>query len=410
MNKEFDVVIIGAGIVGQALALGLAQQSLLVALIDKGAIPVVAAIESSSHDPSDFTSRVSALSVVSQNMLEALGAWQHIQRKQIYTHMEVWDQDGFGHIAFNADEIPQSVFNKTSVQNGSAQAGQCLGHIIENDQINAALYTAIKEQANIQCFFDTHILSMQASDSSAQVVLENGQILQANLLVGADGANSRVREQFAFKQTFWDYDHSAIVANVVTQLPHNNTAKQAFTEFGPLAFLPLAHSHTSSIVFSQQSEQAAALLALPDDEFEQALLVAIDNHYGKVKLVTKRSSFPLRMRYARQWTRAHVALVGDAAHTIHPLAGQGANLGLADAQALLEIVADNPQRFGEATVLRKYERWRKAEAIKVIATMEGFKQLFDGNNPLKKLLRNSGLAAVNKLPLVKQFFIQQASS
>lgn len=398
MNTSVDVIIVGAGIVGQALALGFAKQSLSVAIVDKGPKP-----EFPSKN-SDFSVRVSAISAASESMLSELGAWQHIQRSQPYTNMEVWDKDGFGHIAFDASELaasaPVNTLNNLNT----------LGTIVENEQLTAALQQALLEYPQVKCLFDTSVKHMQADESSAQLTLENDTILKAKLLLGADGANSSVRQAFDLKQTFWDYEHSAIVANVKTEHAHNNTAKQAFTPFGPLAFLPMPNAHTSSIVFSQHSEQASKLMAMDNENFEKALRVAIDNHYGALSLVSKRTAIPLRMRYARQWTKQRVALVGDAAHTIHPLAGQGANLGLADAQALLQLVSEKPEQLGSTTQLRKYERWRKAEALKVIASMEGFKRLFDGEQPLKKLIRNTGLVAANKLPLLKQFFMQQASS
>lgn len=393
MKTNVDVIVVGAGIVGQALALGLAKQSLKVAVVDKGPEPSFPALDA------DFSVRVSAISSASEQMLRALGAWQFIQRKQAYTHMQVWDKDGFGHIAFDASET-----------NSKSEQGANLGHIIENEQLNAALQQALSQNTHGECVFDSNIQNMYANEDSAQVILENGRVIEGKLLVGADGANSSVRNAFGFKQTFWDYEHTAIVANVKTATAHQNTAKQAFTPYGPLAFLPMAEANTSSIVFSQQSEQAAELMAMSNAEFEKALRVAIDNQYGEVSLLSQRSAIPLRMRYARQWIDKRVALVGDAAHTIHPLAGQGANLGLADAQSLLSLVEAQPQQLGEFSQLRKYERWRKAEALKVIASMEGFKRLFDGQQPLKKFIRNTGLLAANKLPLVKQFFIQQASS
>ncbi len=403
MQHTYDVIIVGAGTIGQALALGLAEQSLSIAIVDRASALETPAFVADTRkilhaDKTAFSPRVSAISSASETLLTRLGAWDSISRMQAYTHMRVWDKDGFGAIAF--DKSP------------------ALGHIIENDVLNQALYQCLKKHSRVDCLFNTNILDMQANDKHASVILQalNSQdgapgasrTLHAKLLVGADGANSQVRQRFGFTHTFWDYDHSAIVANVTTEKPHYNTAMQAFTPFGPLAFLPLPDPHQSSIVFSQQSKQAKQLMALSQREFEKALQVAIDNHYGETTLNTQRMSFPLRMRYARKWTNPHVAIIGDAAHTIHPLAGQGANLGLADVDTLLTLIANCPEKLGEYSQLRQYERCRKAEALKVIATMQGFKTLFDGNHPLKKLVRNMGLLGADKLPGIKQFFIQQA--
>lgn len=393
MKTNVDVIVVGAGIVGQALALGLAEQAISVAIIDKLPAPKL------PQTSTDFSVRVSAISSASEAFLRHLGAWQFIQRKQAYTHMEVWDQDGFGHIDFD-----------TSGQSNAFEGAASLGHIIENDQLTGALQKAIEQRNEISCLYEQSIQHMHADETGAQVLLKSGEMINAKLLVGADGANSQVRRAFGFKQTFWDYDHTAIVANVKTNQTHNNTAKQAFTPDGPLAFLPLADPNVCSIVFSQQSEKARELMALPNAEFEKALLVAINNQFGKLELLSERKALNLRMRYARTWVGNSVALVGDAAHTIHPLAGQGANLGLADVQSLLQIISQSPEQLGSLFQLKKYERWRKADALKVIASMEGFKRLFDGSDPLKKLVRNTGLFAANKLPFVKKFFIDQASS
>lgn len=416
MQHEYDVIIVGAGTIGLALALGLAKQSLSVAIVDKGNAPNnsvfmpsaaplgttevnnVADDKSRANTGTEFSSRVSAISAASETLFKRLDAWKYIARMQAYTHMKVWDKDGFGSIAF--DKSP------------------ALGHIIENHVLNQALYQCVQRQGKVNCLFNYDIVNMQSHESNAQISLQRASsqshtavspyTLHAKLLVGADGANSQVRKSFGFEHTFWDYDHSAIVANVSTEKPHNNTAMQAFCAHGPLAFLPLPDSHQCSIVFSQQTEQARKLMALSPREFEKSLQVAIDNQFGRTSLNTERRCFVLRMRYARKWTCPHVAIMGDAAHTIHPLAGQGANLGLADVNTLLTLIAQDPEKLGEYHQLRQYERCRKAEALKVIATMQGFKNLFDGSHPLKRLVRNVGLLGADKLPGVKQFFMQQA--
>lgn len=408
-QNSYDVIVVGGGIVGQSMALGLAQQSYKVCLIDRSAAPKLAS--SNDGKQAQFSPRVSAISAASQTLLETLGAWHHIDRKQCYSKMHVWDQDGFGDIEFDACEAAKSRVNMLPLKKESTDNNECLGHIIENDQLTLALHKALSEYENADMLYDSAIANMQSSEQEAQIVLKDNKILTAKLIIGADGANSQVRKTFGFSQTFWDYDHQAIVVNVKTELPHNNFARQAFTPFGPLAFLPLPDPRQSSIVFSQQSEQAAMLMALNEDDFSKALQVAIDNHYGRVSLLNLRQSFPLRMRYARQWTGTRVALIGDAAHTIHPLAGQGANLGLSDVSCMLDKLAelaDTPELLGRQKELRQYERQQKTEAIKVIATMEGFKQLFDGNHPIKKLVRNTGLAAANKIPMIKRFFMHQA--
>jgi 2-octaprenylphenol hydroxylase len=417
VKSEYDVVIVGAGIVGLTAALGIAKiatkQALCVAVIDRNVAPQIA------HQY-EYSSRVSAISRASTSLLQSIGAWQHIPRKQAYEIMHVWDTDGFGDIKFDgksATDVEQIILQSPKIAElessllAKSHDSSVLGHIIENDVINHTLYEQLASLANVDLLFETTIKEMSADNNSAQISVSQSDTistLKTSLLIGADGANSQVRQAFGFVQTFWDYEHNAIVANVNTELAHNNTARQVFTPYGPLAFLPLPDAHQSSIVFSQQSEQAAMLMKLDDAEFNKRLQVAINNHYGKVDINSTRVSFPLRMRYARQWTQAHVAIIGDAAHTIHPLAGQGANLGLADVAELIELITNAPDKLGTYGQLRQYERTRKADAIKVIATMQGFKELFDGNHPLKKLVRNVGLLGADKLPGIKAFFMKQA--
>ena len=408
-NTEIDVLIVGAGIVGQTLALALAQKQ-----FDKADLPRntaselnvsqlnIVVLDSSKDLPLSestvdvFSARVSAISLASQKTFESLKVWSSVSRKQAYSNMQVWEQDAFGSIDFAAQDINQA----------------CLGHIVENEQLSHSLYLACTEHKNVQHVLGHAIEQIEKCDAGYQVRLDNGDILITKLLVGADGAHSFVRAQMGFTQTFWDYDHCAIVANVKTQEPHLQTAYQAFSPNGPLAFLPLPDSHQCSIVWSQDTNVAKTLLDASEQEFCKALAVAIDTRLGTCTLSTNRTAFPLRMRYSRQWVDESVVLVGDAAHTIHPLAGQGANLGIADAVALADNIANsiaNNKPFYSKAELRAYERFRKAEAQKVIATMEGFKQLFSGESATKKLLRNIGLSAANRFNPIKQFFIDQAS-
>lgn len=382
-----DIAIVGAGIAGQTLALALAQQDFTVALID--------ANEVSREISDDFSPRVSAISKASERIFKNIGAWQHIQRMQAYTDMQVWEDQGFGRIAFSAAE------NK--IEN--------LGHIIENTCITQALFEAGDAIDTIHVVSGQKITALDRSEDQQFVTLENGNIVSAKLIVGADGGHSFVRRTAGFATTFWDYDHIAIVANVKTELAHNLVARQAFTPSGPLAFLPLSAPNACSIVWSQDTDEAKRLLSLSEGEFCKALQVAIDNQLGACELLCARFNYPLKMQYAQQWVDTGIVLVGDAAHTIHPLAGQGANLGLLDVAALaqeLGALKRDGKAFHTKKALRPYERWRKAEAAKVIATMEGFKRLFSGSNPALKLARNSGLAAANALPPIKRFFIAQA--
>tara|TARA_Y100001960_G_scaffold313197_1_gene375860 strand:- start:624 stop:1610 length:987 start_codon:yes stop_codon:yes gene_type:complete len=309
--------------------------------------------------------------------------------------MEVWEQDSFARIEFDAQKLAQPD----------------LGHIVENRVIQLALLEQVKQQPNVSLFMPNKCSSMAIGESEAWLTLDSGQALTAKLVVGADGANSWVRKQQDIPLTHWDYGHSAIVANVWTAEAHERVARQTFTPQGPLAFLPMGESNMSSIVWSTEPNRADKLIALSDAEFNKALTAEFDARLGLCEVVGERFAFPLKMRYARDFAVERVALVGDAAHTIHPLAGQGVNLGLLDAASLAQEVItlwQNGEDIGTKRNLRGYERWRKAEAAKMIAAMQGFKDLFSGGNPAKKLVRGIGMTLVSQLPGAKDEIMKRA--
>jgi 2-octaprenylphenol hydroxylase len=252
---------------------------------------------------------------------------------------------------------------------------------------------------------------MAIGENEAWLTLDNGQALTARLVVGADGANSWVRQQADIPLTHWDYGHSAIVANVRTSEPHQRIARQSFSPQGPLAFLPLSEPDLSSIVWSTEPGRAEQLMAMSDEVFNKALGAEFDMALGQCRVLGERQVFPLKMRYARDFAQERIALVGDAAHTIHPLAGQGVNLGLLDAASLAqELIAlwQTGEDIGRRYNLRPYERWRKAEAAKMIAAMQSFRDLFAGGNPAKKLIRGLGMQLAGQLPGAKEEIMRRA--
>ncbi|EGU34808.1 2-octaprenyl-6-methoxyphenol hydroxylase [Vibrio sp. N418] len=389
MMQSVDIAIVGGGMVGLAFAAAMKDSDLRIALIESH-IP-----DSELQELSDV--RVSALSRSSESILRNLGAWQGIidRRAAAYSAMEVWEQDSFARIEFDAKKIAQPD----------------LGHIVENRVIQLALLEQVKKQANVTLFMPAQCQSMAMGESEAWLTLANGQSLTAKLVVGADGANSWVRRQQNIPLTHWDYGHSAIVANVWTQEPHDNVARQIFTPQGPLAFLPMGGSQMSSIVWSTDPSRAEQLVAMDKEAFNKALTAEFDARLGMCEVIGERFSFPLKMRYARDFVCERVALIGDAAHTIHPLAGQGVNLGLLDAACLAQEVLQlwqQGQDIGSKRNLRSYERWRKAEAAKMIAAMQGFRDLFAGDNPAKKLVRGIGMQLVGQLPGAKDEILKRA--
>ncbi|MDP5147907.1 FAD-dependent oxidoreductase [Shewanella sp. ULN5] len=387
-SQTFDVAIVGGGMVGLATAIGLAEANLKVVVIDA----------SSTQAPSGEPKlRVSAINKASQQLLINLGAWQYLDHSRVspYQKMMVWDKDGIGKIEFDAHAISENH----------------LGAIIENDAISFALAKRVSELSNITHIEQQKLQRVAFGEREAWLTLENGDNMSAALVIGADGANSWVRQQCQIPLTFWDYGHHAIVATVRTELAHDATARQAFLPDGPLAMLPLYEDNLCSIVWSTSPQHAEQLLALDDVTFGHALTAALDSRLGVCEVVSERHAFPLRMRYARHFARHRLVLAGDAAHTIHPLAGQGVNLGFLDAASIIQTVTELHEQgkdIGDYRHLRALERWRKAEAMEMIATMEAFKRLFAGRNPLKKAIRDIGLSLVDNVAGLKTVFVRQA--
>lgn len=389
MMQSVDIAIVGGGMVGLALASAFKETDLRIAVIESREPQV------ELDELPDV--RVSALSRSSETILRNLGAWQGITRRRAapYRAMEVWEQDSFARIEFEAQQLAQPD----------------LGHIVENRVIQLALLEQVKQQSNVTLFMPAKCASMAIGESEAWLTLDNGQALTAKLVVGADGANSWVRKQQDIPLTHWDYGHSAVVANIRTKESHERIARQIFTPQGPLAFLPLEDDNLNSIVWSTEPNRAERLIEMSEGEFNKVLTAEFDNKLGLCEVVGERFAFPLKMRYARDFVTERVALVGDAAHTIHPLAGQGVNLGLLDAASLAQEVIELWQAgedIGTKRNLRGYERWRKAEAAKMIAAMQGFKDLFEGNNPAKKLIRGIGMKVIGQLPGAKDEIMKRA--
>ena len=387
-TQNFDVAIIGGGMVGLATAIGLAQDGVKTVVIDAGETQTV------TGEP---RLRVSAINKASTNLLKNLGAWSYIDEARIgmYDTMHVWTKDGLGSIDFDSKQQNEPI----------------LGNIIENDNISHALATRANELAELTHIQNQRVSNIAFGDKETWISLDSGDNITASVVVAADGANSWVREQCKIPLTFWDYDHHAIVANIRTAVAHENCARQVFLQDGPLAFLPLNEPDLCSIVWSVPPEKAKALQAMNAENFNKALTAAFDGKLGLCQLESDSPAFPLRMRYARQFAQHRLILAGDAAHTIHPLAGQGVNLGFLDAASIIETLADLKQQnkdLGDYRNLRSLERWRKAEAAEMIAAMEGLKRLFAGSNPIKKALRDFGLNLVNQIGPIKAIFAKHA--
>ncbi|MDH2998936.1 FAD-dependent 2-octaprenylphenol hydroxylase [Pasteurellaceae bacterium LFhippo2] len=389
--KTADIVIIGGGMVGLALAGLLAHSDCSIKIIEKSAPQLDGSI----------SNRVSAINATSQAMLTEIGTWQRIPTERLspYDQMFVWEKDSFAKIHFDNNDCAIK-------QLGLEQ----LGFIIENNQIQSALWQQVSKQQNVEIIL-SNPTSIGLSENGAFLTLENGEMLSAKLVVGADGANSWVRNQAKIPLISRDYQHSALVCNVKTEEPHYKTARQIFAPDSILAFLPLPDQQLCSIVWSLPPEKAKKLANCDEREFNSALSIAFDNQLGLTELQSDRGIYPLVARYSRDFAKERLALVGDAAHTIHPLAGLGVNLGFADAITLAQEIKQNlllGKDIGEYRNLRRFERVRKLEAVKILTAMEGLKQLFSGDHPVKKLVRGIGLSLTNQNALVKKLLIEQA--
>ncbi len=399
-SQSFDILVVGGGMTGSALALGLSRQGWKTALVESASAASARADTGPANVVNDFEPRVSAISVASQALLEDLGVWACVasHRHCPYQAMTVWDGDGTGSIHFDAAELQV----------------RSLGTIVENRNIVQALFLGL-EQSDVEIFDNTRVTGWWEQSGQRGVRLEDGRQLNAALVVAADGGNSRMRQWVGLPTREWDYGQQAIVCTVETSQTHQFTAWQRFATTGPLAFLPLqseaGDDHFCSIVWSQDTAEARRLMALDDGEFISALGMAIEQRLGAIQAVSRRFAFPLRQRHAKDYVRPGFALVGDAAHTIHPLAGQGANLGYSDVAVLLEELARSRKaglKPDNEQVLARYQRRRKGDNLAMMAAMEGFKQLFARDELPLRWLRNTGMRWLDRLGPVKNRLAAEA--
>lgn len=386
MNQQFEVLITGGGVVGLSAALAMAQCGYRVALIDAGNL------EPSNTVTSDI--RVYAINKASQNLLTQLGVWQHLDSSRLspYRHMSVWDGLNGAAIDFDSRQV----------------AAAHLGHIIEETVLKNALLAQIKHHQLISLFPQSTLREVQYNESQIQVSNESHS-WQGQLLIIAEGARSPTRDKLGVKLTNWSYQQQAIVATVQTEQKHLHTAYQVFHPNGPLALLPLVDQNQCSIVWSIDTQDAESLMKLDEEEFNQALTKAFTNKLGKIKLISTRHQFPLAMRHAQNYVGKQWLLLGDAAHTIHPLAGLGLNIGLADVALCYRHLKENKKALTSAKVLAAYQRERKAAVWETILLMEGFKRLFSFSSQPVSALRGLGLTLCNQLTPLKRLFIQHAA-
>lgn len=386
---DCDVAIVGAGMVGGALGCALSQQGLRVALVEQRA-------PDTGWSADEVDLRVSALTRASQRILENLGVWNRMSEMRIspYRGMFVCDATGNGSIAFDAAEIGEPD----------------LGHIVENRVTQLALWERLGELDNLRKFCPDSVHRLELGSERPWLELSSGKRIESYLIVAADGANSTVRELAGIATSGWSYDQHAIVATVQPEKHHGEIARQRFMPTGPLAFLPI-NDGSCSIVWSTLPAHAEFLMQLDGAGFCRELESASQRMLGGIKKVGPRGVFPLARRHADRYISEGLALIGDAAHGIHPLAGQGVNLGFLDAAVLVDVLQDAAVRgcpLGGRATLRRYERARKGNNLEMLTLMDLFKQLFSNDNQALSLLRNVGLNLADAAGPLKHILMRRA--
>jgi len=388
---KFDVVIIGGGMVGASLALALKDSGLKTALVESR-------LPTSPPDDKNWDSRIYAISPGSVSFLENLNVWPTIDRNRVTPvyEMAVFGDDSSARLDFSAYDAGMTE----------------LAFIVENRQLQAATWSALKSQkTKVKVFCPMQCTSIEWNESHANVRLMNDKVLQAALVVGADGLNSWVREQAEIKVSQFSYQQSGVVANFNTEQSHQNIARQWFRRDGVLALLPLPNKLVS-MVWSANEKQANTLLNLPEADLCQQVDEASYHVLGKLQLITRPAAFPLNFVHVKNLIKPRLALIGDAAHCIHPLAGQGVNLGLRDARELATTIIERGSQSdcGDYLLLRRYERARKEDILAMELTTDSLQKLFNNENPTLARLRNLGLGITNQLPLIKKHLMQHALS
>jgi len=391
MKENFDVVIVGGGMVGAAVACSLGGSSLKVAVIESSMPQAF-----SADQPHDL--RVSALSIASKNILEAVGAWQGVTSRRLcpFRRMRVWETAG--DTEFCSDDI------------GHAE----LGYIVENRVTQLALLDRLRDFGNVELICPATInrirYSAESQNDHSQLELGDGRLLSAKVLVAADGGQSRVRQAVGLGVTSWDYRQHALVIYIETDYGQQDITWQRFMPSGPQAFLPLT-GHYGSIVWYNSPDEVSRLKALPHADLMAELVAAFPDCLGKVKNVLGTASFPLKRQHAQDYVKPGVVLVGDAAHMINPLAGQGVNIGLLDAATLGEVLIEarkQGQAIDDMAVLKHYEKLRRNENLKMMTVMDVFYRVFSNDILPVKFLRNLGLGLAERLSPAKNKVMRMA--
>ena len=390
-STRADVVIGGGGMVGLTLGLALAKAGLDVTVADP--LPPEAMLDAT------FDGRVTALAYASVRMLGALGVWARLE-SNAQPIADILVTDG----------APGRSTSPFSLHFDSCEAGQPLGHICENRNIRAALFAEAEAVPALTLLPRTQIAALAPGKRSVDVVLSKGLPITAQLAVAADGRESAMRDAMGIGIVGWSYPQWGIVATVEHERNHQGVAYEHFLPSGPFAILPMT-GNRSSLVWTEKDDVAARIIKLPEPAFEAELARRFGSHLGAISVAGPRWSYPLKFHLAREWVKPHFAIAGDAAHGIHPIAGQGLNLGLKDAAALAEVVLDAARlglEFGSLDVLRRYERWRRFDSFSLAAATDALNRLFSNDFGPLRLLRDVGLGVVDQIGPARRFFMRHA--
>lgn len=393
MEQQTDIVIVGGGLNGPALALAVAQAGLHVTIID--ALPVDA------RRSGDFDGRSYALALASTRMLQALGLWDAVaDHAQPMLDIKVTDgRPGQG------ASTPALHFDHAEIEEGP------MGYMVEDRHIRGPLLDAIDANDAITVINGARVDDHEVTRSGVTVRLDDGREISGRLLVGADGRRSSVGARAGIKRNTWDCGQTALVCAVQHELPHNGVAHQFFMPAGPLAILPLTDNR-SSIVWSETHENAKHIQLLDDADYLAVLRPRFGDFLGHLTLAGNRFTYPLNFSLAERFVADRVALIGDAAHGVHPIAGQGFNAGLRDVGALAQVLVEAQRRgedFASALVLDRYQQWRRFDRTTMSAAMDTFNRLFSNDNALLRAARGVGMSVVNSVPALRRTFIREAA-
>lgn len=390
--EQLSIVVIGGGMVGLATALALAKAGFTdIGLIEQQAFPIL-----NDNNQRPISTRVSAITPASVNFFKDIDLWSRLpaERMGVIDKMQVWE-----------DEAKPMLFT------ASGARVPALGYIIENDVMVAELAQCVREQSTIQLLMPCQLQTLTRTPDGFIITMAYGKTIKTGLVIGADGANSWVRKQLDIAVTIRDYQQTAIVATVATELPHQHIARQSFEKTSTCAFLPLGDQHQISLVWSVDKPMVDALLALAPPVFAEHLALRMQHCLGQLNLVSDRQHFALISRRAEQYTQAHLALVGDAARSVHPLAGQGVNLGLKDVALLVDILRQakaEKRQIGDAYILKRYERAAKANAKRFLFVIDGLFRLFKADLPLVNQVRQTGFQGIAKCEPALSWLMRQA--